>query len=90
MVSRSPQVARIQICKVEYIATPFTYASAHAKPDTRAIVGKGVRGRRFGAESARRPIITSLVKNIREMVSTVSTISRGLAVTYHAKGAGGL
>eukprot|EP00956_Cyclotella_meneghiniana_P037230 scaffold135711_cov77-Cyclotella_meneghiniana.AAC.2 len=26
--------------KVEYIAPPFTYASAHAEPDTRAIVGK--------------------------------------------------
>ena len=25
---------------MEYIATPFTYASAHAEPDTRAIVGK--------------------------------------------------
>eukprot|EP00956_Cyclotella_meneghiniana_P038711 scaffold158655_cov79-Cyclotella_meneghiniana.AAC.1 len=28
---------------VEYIATPFTCASAHAEPDTRAIVGK-IRG----------------------------------------------
>eukprot|EP00956_Cyclotella_meneghiniana_P025616 scaffold53736_cov39-Cyclotella_meneghiniana.AAC.1 len=25
---------------VEYIAPPFTYASAHAEPDTQAIVGK--------------------------------------------------
>eukprot|EP00956_Cyclotella_meneghiniana_P034805 scaffold108306_cov69-Cyclotella_meneghiniana.AAC.2 len=29
---------------VEYIVTPFTYACAHAEPDTRAIVGKRVRG----------------------------------------------